>query len=107
MHRAIELLLRIDFLSLNDRARIVLTDSGGVQEETTVLGVPCLTRRENTERPATVKHGMNQIVGAHRDRILTAVQSNFQKPAPVPASSILGRQSGTQDWDGYPRAPPA
>lgn len=106
MHRAIELLPRIDFLSLNDRARIVLTDSSGVQEETTVLGVPCLTRREDTERPATVKHGMNQIVGAHRDRILTAVQSNFQKPA-VPASSILGRQSGTQDWDGYPRAPPA
>jgi UDP-N-acetylglucosamine 2-epimerase (non-hydrolysing) len=43
----------LDFLSLNDRARIVPTDSGGVQEETTALGVPCLTLRENTERPVT------------------------------------------------------
>ena len=72
----------LDFLSLNDRARIVLTDSGGVQEETTVLGVPCLTLRENTERPATVEHGTNQVVGVHPDRILAAAQYILQKPAP-------------------------
>jgi UDP-N-acetylglucosamine 2-epimerase (non-hydrolysing) len=69
----------LDFLSLNDRARIVLTDSGGVQEETTVLGVPCLTLRENTERPATVEHGSNQVVGVDSDRILTAARSLLRR----------------------------
>jgi UDP-N-acetylglucosamine 2-epimerase (non-hydrolysing) len=70
----------LDFLSLNDRARIVLTDSGGVQEETTVLGIPCLTLRENTERPATVEQGSNQVVGVDPDRILAAARSLLQKP---------------------------
>jgi UDP-N-acetylglucosamine 2-epimerase (non-hydrolysing) len=69
----------LDFLSLNDRARIVLTDSGGVQEETTVLGVPCLTLRENTERPATVEQGSNQIVGVDSDGILAAARSVLEK----------------------------
>jgi UDP-N-acetylglucosamine 2-epimerase (non-hydrolysing) len=71
----------LDFLSLNDFARIVFTDSGGVQEETTVLGVPCLTLRENTERPATVLHGTNQVVGVDPDRILAAARSILEKPA--------------------------
>jgi UDP-N-acetylglucosamine 2-epimerase (non-hydrolysing) len=71
----------LDFLALNDRARIVLTDSGGVQEETTVLGVPCLTLRENTERPATVEHGSNQVVGVDSKRILAAAQSIIRQPA--------------------------
>lgn len=71
----------LDFLSLNDRARIVLTDSGGIQEETTVLGVPCLTLRENTERPATVEHGSNQVVGVDSDRILAAARSILSSPA--------------------------
>ena len=53
----------LDFLSLLDNARLVLTDSGGIQEETTVLGVPCLTFRENTERPITVTNGTNRVVG--------------------------------------------
>jgi UDP-N-acetylglucosamine 2-epimerase (non-hydrolysing) len=70
----------LDFLSLNDRARLVLTDSGGIQEETTVLGVPCLTLRENTERPATVEHGSNQIMGVDPDRILAAARSILRKP---------------------------
>ena len=72
----------LDFLSLNDRARIVFTDSGGVQEETTVLGVPCLTLRENTERPATVEHGTNQVVGVQPDRIRGVAQSILGNPAP-------------------------
>ncbi len=71
----------LDFLSLNDRARIVLTDSGGIQEETTVLGVPCLTLRENTERPATVEHGSNQVVGVDSDRILAAARTILSNPA--------------------------
>jgi UDP-N-acetylglucosamine 2-epimerase (non-hydrolysing) len=71
----------LDFLSLNDRARIVLTDSGGVQEETTVLGVPCLTLRENTERPATVDQGSNQVVGVDSDRIVAAARTILNGPA--------------------------
>jgi UDP-N-acetylglucosamine 2-epimerase (non-hydrolysing) len=71
----------LDFISLNDGARLVLTDSGGIQEETTALGVPCLTLRENTERPATVEHGSNQIVGTDADLILAASRSILQTPA--------------------------
>lgn len=65
----------LDFLWVNSNARLVLTDSGGVQEETTVLGVPCLTLRNNTERPATVEHGTNQVVGVDPDRITAAAQN--------------------------------
>jgi UDP-N-acetylglucosamine 2-epimerase (non-hydrolysing) len=82
----------LDFLSLNDRARIVLTDSGGVQEETTVLGVPCLTLRENTERPATVEQGSNQVVGVDAERILAAARSILQNPGRRPRRPPL--------WDG-------
>ena len=53
----------IEFLSLTSRARVMVTDSGGLQEESTVLGVPCLTMRENTERPVTVTSGTNTLVG--------------------------------------------
>jgi UDP-N-acetylglucosamine 2-epimerase (non-hydrolysing) len=59
----------LDFLHLQARARLVLTDSGGVQEETTVLGVPCLTLRENTERPITITEGTNRLVGLDPNRI--------------------------------------
>jgi len=52
-------------------ARLVLTDSGGIQEETTILGVPCLTLRENTERPVTVMQGTNTVVGSDPKRIVT------------------------------------
>src|SRR5271166_1519209 len=82
----------LDFLSLNDRARIVLTDSGGVQEETTVLGVPCLTLRNNTERPATVECGSNQVVGVDPDRILGAARSILENPARASKCPPL--------WDG-------
>ncbi len=71
----------LDFLSLNDHARMVLTDSGGVQEETTALGVPCLTLRENTERPATVEYGSNQVVGVDSERILAAARSILHSSA--------------------------
>ncbi|AJF07963.1 non-hydrolyzing UDP-N-acetylglucosamine 2-epimerase [Geoalkalibacter subterraneus] len=62
----------LDFLRLNKDARLVLTDSGGIQEETTVLGVPCITLRYNTERPITVTAGTNQLVGADKQQILAA-----------------------------------
>ena len=60
----------LDFIHLEKRARLVLTDSGGIQEETTVLGVPCLTLRENTERPITLVEGTNILVGNDTDRIV-------------------------------------
>ena len=58
-----------DFLQLWSNARLVMTDSGGLQEETTALGIPCLTLRDNTERPITVEQGTNQIVGREPGRI--------------------------------------
>lgn len=60
----------LEFLHLNMHATMVITDSGGLQEETTVLGVPCVTLRNNTERPITCEMGTNVIVGNSRDRIL-------------------------------------
>jgi len=60
----------LEFLSLTSEARLVMTDSGGLQEETTVLGIPCLTLRENTERPITVTQGTNRIVGSHPETII-------------------------------------
>jgi UDP-N-acetylglucosamine 2-epimerase (non-hydrolysing) len=59
----------LDFLCLMGNATIVLTDSGGIQEETTILGIPCLTLRNNTERPITVREGTNIIVGNNPDFI--------------------------------------
>jgi UDP-N-acetylglucosamine 2-epimerase (non-hydrolysing) len=60
-------------LGLLAGARVVLTDSGGVQEETTALAVPCLTMRDNTERPITVDEGTNTVVGRDRARILACI----------------------------------
>ncbi|MCI0380018.1 MAG: UDP-N-acetylglucosamine 2-epimerase (non-hydrolyzing) [Gemmataceae bacterium] len=82
----------LDFLKLVSHARLVLTDSGGVQEETTVLGVPCLTLRDNTERPVTVTHGTNRLVGRNPDRILSAALAALNGP------SIGSRQP--EKWDG-------
>jgi UDP-N-acetylglucosamine 2-epimerase (non-hydrolysing) len=65
----------LDFVALEADAALVLTDSGGIQEETTALGVPCLTLRENTERPVTVAEGTNQVVGRDPARILAAARA--------------------------------
>jgi UDP-N-acetylglucosamine 2-epimerase (non-hydrolysing) len=73
-------------------ARLVLTDSGGIQEETTILGVPCLTLRENTERPVTVELGTNQLVGRDPQRILAAYRK-LQAGAGPPGRMPPG-------WDG-------
>jgi UDP-N-acetylglucosamine 2-epimerase (non-hydrolysing) len=63
----------LEFLDLMMHARVVLTDSGGIQEETTILGVPCLTLRENTERPITITAGTNTLVGSDPQRIVVEV----------------------------------
>jgi UDP-N-acetylglucosamine 2-epimerase (non-hydrolysing) len=60
----------IDFLALTSHARLILTDSGGLQEESTALGIACLTVRENTERPVTITHGSNSIVGTKTSEIV-------------------------------------
>lgn len=70
--QTIEPLGYLDFLKLMSHARVVITDSGGLQEETTILMVPCLTIRENTERPITVEIGSNQIVGTNPAKIIEA-----------------------------------
>jgi UDP-N-acetylglucosamine 2-epimerase (non-hydrolysing) len=64
-----ETLPYIEFLALQTRAALVITDSGGIQEETTYLGVPCLTLRNNTERSVTVSVGTNVIVGQDREKL--------------------------------------
>jgi len=77
----------LDFLALTSQAKLVLTDSGGLQEETTALGVPCLTLRENTERPATVTFGTNVVVGTDPGRIgeeVRAILSGKGKAGRVP-----------------------
>ncbi len=76
----------IDFLCLLSHSRIVCTDSGGVQEETTALGVPCLTLRENTERPITVEEGTNILAGTKKSTILAAWEqaANGSKVGRVP-----------------------
>lgn len=70
--RIVEPLGYLDFLGLEAASRVVLTDSGGVQEETTVLGVPCLTLRDNTERPVTLQSGTNRLAGTRKESILRA-----------------------------------
>ncbi len=77
----------LDFLKLMASARVVLTDSGGIQEETTILKVPCLTLRENTERPVTVQVGSNRLVGSDPARILAAyrdIRDGRFRPAETP-----------------------
>jgi UDP-N-acetylglucosamine 2-epimerase (non-hydrolysing) len=83
----------IDMLALMQHARVVLTDSGGVQEETTYLGVPCLTLRDNTERPATVTHGTNRVVGIRPERVLAAFERALENEPTATRRPPL--------WDGH------
>jgi UDP-N-acetylglucosamine 2-epimerase (non-hydrolysing) len=70
----------LDFLALQAQSSVVLTDSGGIQEETTVLGIPCLTLRENTERPVTVEWGTNTLAGTSKQSILKAWRESVTTP---------------------------
>lgn len=78
----------LDFLKLTANAALVMTDSGGIQEETTILGVPCMTLRENTERPVTVTEGTNRLVHINTKDILTNYQelkaNNFEAKGKIP-----------------------
>lgn len=91
--RVLDPLPYVDFLGLQSRATVVITDSGGIQEETTYLGVPCLTVRENTERPITVSMGTNVLVGRDREKLrveLSRVLGGKAKKGTVPPL-----------WDGH------
>lgn len=83
----------MEFLGLMAQAKLVMTDSGGIQEETTILGIPCLTLRENTERPVTIAEGTNELVGTQAERIMAGVYR------------ILNRKTGNSQhpelWDGH------
>jgi UDP-N-acetylglucosamine 2-epimerase (non-hydrolysing) len=78
--RLIEPIGYVDFLALQARAAVVVTDSGGVQEETTFLGVPCLTVRPNTERPVTITVGTNRLVERNSSAIVSAIRDAAQHP---------------------------
>ena len=82
----------LDFLGLMDSARLVLTDSGGIQEETTALGVPCLTLRANTERPITISEGTNRLLGDDPAAVLPAARAILAGQVPPARSPRL--------WDG-------
>jgi UDP-N-acetylglucosamine 2-epimerase (non-hydrolysing) len=90
--RAVEPMGYLEFIGLVARSRMVLTDSGGIQEETTVLGVPCLTMRPNTERPITCEIGTNILVGSEPANIVSAAK------AVVEGSAKKGRIP--EKWDG-------
>ena len=82
----------LDMLTLNRFARLILTDSGGLQEEATVLGVPCVTLRQNTERPVTVEVGANHVAGNEPNNIRNAIRTVL---------SVNGRQTRIPEyWDG-------
>jgi len=97
--RAVDPLDYLDFVALESHARLVVTDSGGVQEETSALGVPCLTYRTTTERPVTVEQGTNRLIGVDPAALRAACVEALAGPArpghaPIPL------------WDGQagPRA---
>jgi UDP-N-acetylglucosamine 2-epimerase (non-hydrolysing) len=83
----------LDFLALTSQARLIVTDSGGLQEESTVLKIPCLTARPNTERPVTVQEGSSTLVGSDPDQLregLQQIREGTYKAGRCPAL-----------WDGH------
>ena len=104
----------LDFMALMSRARLVLTDSGGIQEETTMLGAPCLTLRDTTERPVTVTHGTNRVIGTCAKTIVSEALHTLEHPphpvAPPPlwdggAARRIVQILLTERLDGRARAP--
>ena len=86
----------LDFLCLLSKAKLVLTDSGGIQEETTALGVPCLTLRENMDRPITISQGTNLLIGTDPGKIVAAARDTLAgrgKAGRIPPSGTAMLQS--------------
>jgi len=108
----------VEFLSLTSAARLVLTDSGGLQEETTALGIPCLTLRENTERPITVAEGTNEVAGTDPERIVASALRALGEERPARCPPLWDGRAGERAAeailrfarslaDGRDEAPPA
>jgi len=95
--RLLEPLPYLEFLAFERHAALVITDSGGIQEETTFLGVPCLTVRENTERPVTITQGTNQLVGRDLERLRATVRQIIGKIAEPKATETCR----VPLWDGH------
>lgn len=93
--RLIEPLGYLDFLQLYSGARLLMTDSGGIQEETTVLGIPCLTLRNNTERPITIEMGTNVLVGSAPEKIIAAALTALDASGPEQMLKVPPL------WDGH------
>jgi UDP-N-acetylglucosamine 2-epimerase (non-hydrolysing) len=85
----------LGFLGLMKDAKLVLTDSGGIQEETTALGIPCFTLRKNTERPITITEGTNTLVGTTREKIIKTFNEFLHKNAGKKNHNI------PLNWDGH------
>jgi UDP-N-acetylglucosamine 2-epimerase (non-hydrolysing) len=98
--RVVDPLGYIDFLHLQSRAALVLTDSGGIQEETSILGVPCLTLRENTERPVTLSRGTNRLVGSDTATIVRAALRILADAARRGGRARAARKPAIPLWDG-------
>jgi len=97
--RLVEPLPYLEFLALQSRAALVITDSGGIQEESTFLNVPCLTVRENTERPITITMGTNQLVGRDLEKLRAAANKILQRAAARNETKNPGT-AGVPLWDG-------
>jgi UDP-N-acetylglucosamine 2-epimerase (non-hydrolysing) len=89
----------LEFLALQRHANMVITDSGGIQEETTFLGVPCLTVRENTERPITTTQGTNQLVGRDLRKLRLAAEEILRRPF-LPEGKRHAQKT-VPLWDGH------
>jgi UDP-N-acetylglucosamine 2-epimerase (non-hydrolysing) len=104
----IEPLGYVDFLCLMSNSKLVLTDSGGIQEETTVLGIPCVTLRGNTERPVTIAHGTNILAGFKKDKIIESAllqlngydQIRSYKSVKLNKPNKLNEPNRPKFWDG-------
>jgi len=99
----------LDFLCLMSNSKLVLTDSGGMQEETTVLGIPCITMRENTERPVTITFGTNILGGVQKEQIIGAALSQLKKYDGILPNTMISTQNSALNthhamspplWDG-------
>jgi len=94
--RIVKLLGYLDFLALMAKARLVLADSGGIQEETTILGVPCVTIRPNTERPITVESGTNRLAGGTKQGVVEAARDALSQKSlnTIPPAHWDGQAAG-------------
>lgn len=83
----------LDFINLMANAKVVVTDSGGIQEETTVLNVPCITLRENTERPITLQSGTNKLISTDKTKVINTLKAILKQPR-------YQLKSLPEKWDG-------